>query len=331
MENKMRYFEDFQVGEKHRHGAHLLTKESLIGFAREYDPQPFHLDEEAAKKSYVKTLIGSGWQSCALMMKLMFEGFIKNAASFGAPGIEELKWANPTRPGDILSLEWEVVDKREMSSRPEMGMVKIRYLLKNQRDEIIIDAINWGFMGKRGAPPPKALPSDEGRALVQFEAASPLTFSTGFDDLKIGLSRVIGSHHFTREEIIRFATEYDPQPFHLSDEAAQNSYFGRLAASGWNTGSAFMKTMVAARMQAIKEAYKLGQKVPEWGPAAGFKNLKWSRPVYVGDTVTYINEVADKRVSNSKPDWGLLAFCNKGYNQYGDQVFEFTGTVLIKR
>ena len=89
--------------------------------------------------------------------------------------------------------------------------------------------------------------------------------------------------------------------------------------------------MVKARGDSVKLALAKGLKVPEWGPAAGFKDLKWSKPVYVGDTITYVNEIISTRVSESRPEWGLMTFCNKGFNQYGDQVFEFTGTAFVKR
>lgn len=326
-----RCYEDFNVGEKLSFGAYLVTKEEIITFAKEYDAQPFHIDEEAAKHSYVKTLIASGWHTCGIMMKLMWGAFIENSMSYGAPGIEELKWVKPVKPDDILTLHMEILEKKDMRSRPQMGMFKSKYSLTNQLGETVVECTNWGFMGKKGAEPPQALPDDAGRQTLPQQKPHYESLSLAFDDLKPGMNSVVGSHHFTREEVIRFATQFDPQPFHMTDEGAKASYFGRLSASGWNTASAFMQCMVKLRGTILKEQMKKGEKPKEWGPAAGFKNMKWLRPVYAGDTITYFNEVVDTRPSQSKPDWGLLTFTNKGYNQYGDQVFEFTGTALVKR
>jgi acyl dehydratase len=327
----MRYFEDFHVGETCTYGAYTVSKEEIIAFATIYDPQVFHIDEELAKASFVKTLIASGWHTCSLMMKLMYPAFIQNSMSYGAPGIDECKWLKPVKPGDTLTLHYEIIDKKEVRSRPQMGLLKFIYSLTNQHHEKVIEVTNWGFQGKRGAEPPFPLPDDRGRPLVTHPPEDIGVFATAFDDLYPGMKRVIGSHLFTREEILTFAHQFDPQPFHMSDAGAAKSYFGRLSASGWNTASNFMRCMVRARDASCAYAIERGQAVPEWGPAAGFKDMKWSKPVYAGDTITYFNEVIGTRPSESRPGWGLLNFSNKGLNQYGDQVFAYTGTAFIKR
>ena|SRR5205085_3660865 len=145
------YFEDLAAGAVIAHGAHTITREEIVAFAAEFDPQPMHLDEEAAKKTMLGGLAASGWHTCAIMMRLIYDGFLlkKNAASMGAPGIDELKWLKPVRPGDTLSMRLTVLDKREPKSRPDLGFVQCRCELLNQHGEVVLEAIYPGMFAKR--------------------------------------------------------------------------------------------------------------------------------------------------------------------------------------
>src|SRR5690606_27178970 len=107
-------------------GPVTVSKDDMIGFAREFDPQPFHVDEVAAKESFVGTLIASGWHTCSLNMKLFAEGILLDSTGMGAPGVEELKWLLPVRPGDTLRTRAIVTDRRESKSRPHIGLVQFR-------------------------------------------------------------------------------------------------------------------------------------------------------------------------------------------------------------
>ncbi len=148
-----------------------------------------------------------------------------------------------------------------------------------------------------------------------------------FEDVEIGLSATLGSHTFTRDEIIAFATVYDPQPFHLDEEAARRSPFGALCASGWHTAATWMKCLMDYQTRTIAE----GRPVRAAGASPGFRNMRWLKPVYAGDTVTYTTEVTEKSASRSKPEWGVVRSHNTGTNQHGDLVFEFEGAVLVRR
>lgn len=152
-----------------------------------------------------------------------------------------------------------------------------------------------------------------------------------FDDIIVGARRTLGTHHFTREEIIAFAQAYDPQSFHVDDEAAKRTHFGDLVASGWHTAACWMKCLVAERSQDAAERRARGEDVPAFGPSPGFKNMRWLKPVYAGDTITYATEVREKVPSKSKPEWGLLMAYNTGTNQHGDLVFDFESIVFVRR
>ena len=152
-----------------------------------------------------------------------------------------------------------------------------------------------------------------------------------FEDLTVGAATPLGDHLFVAEDVIRFATTYDPQPFHVDPEAARRSHFGGLCASGWHTGAACMRKLVDRRAAARAALEAKGARAPAMGSSPGFKNLGWHKPVYAGDTISYTTTVVDKRESASRPNWGLVFSRNTGVNQRGELVFEFTGAVFIER
>jgi acyl dehydratase len=143
------YFEDIAPGTVTRFGPRTITREEIISFAAEFDPQPMHLDEEAAKKTMLGGLSASGWHSCAIMMRLIYDGFLVDAASMGAPGIDEVKWLKPVRPGDELSVRLTALEKREPKTRPDMGFVQFRCELLNQNGEVVLDSAYPGMFAKR--------------------------------------------------------------------------------------------------------------------------------------------------------------------------------------
>ena len=132
------YFEDYSVGQTFKGGPlPPLTAEQIKAFAAQYDPQPFHLDEEAAKKTFFQGLAASGWHTAALTMRLFVESDVKPVGGYVGAGGEELRWPRPTRPGDILRVEVQVLELRPSRSRPELGIVKMQITTLNQRDEIV--------------------------------------------------------------------------------------------------------------------------------------------------------------------------------------------------
>ncbi len=146
----------------------------------------------------------------------------------------------------------------------------------------------------------------------------------------LGQSVVIGSYTFTAEEIIDFARKYDPQPFHLDAEAAKKSVLGGLCASGWHTTAVFMKLNVASIVDATKEALKRGETPPTFGPSPGFENLKWPKPVYAGDTITYKRLVHAIRPLASRPGWSMLTMTTNAHNQNGEEVLSFDNAAMVK-
>jgi acyl dehydratase len=135
-------FEDFPPGHFGRFGPRHVTRAELLAFAEEFDPQPMHLDEEAAKRSMLKGLAGSGWHLCSIMMRMMFDGYIGRTASLGSPGVNELRWLSPLRPGDDLTLDIDVVEARVSRSRPTTGIVTFKATVRNAAGEVLCEMVS---------------------------------------------------------------------------------------------------------------------------------------------------------------------------------------------
>jgi acyl dehydratase len=152
-----------------------------------------------------------------------------------------------------------------------------------------------------------------------------------FEDIEVGQRRELGSFTFTAERIKRFAAQFDPQPFHLDEEAGRKSLFGGLAASGWHVGSVCMKLLVAEGQRQAAEATARGEAIAIWGPSPGFRDLRWIKPVLAGDTISYASEVEALRTSESRPQWGILQARQTGINQRGELAFSLLSSAFVPR
>ena len=130
-----RHLEDLKVGDRFRSAPYSVTKEEIIRFAAEFDPQPFHLDEASAAKTFFRGLAASGWHTAAVTMKLLVEGGLPLAGGVIGAGVEEVRWPRPVRPGDRLRVESEVLEVRPSRSKPDQGLAKVRTTTLNQDDE----------------------------------------------------------------------------------------------------------------------------------------------------------------------------------------------------
>lgn len=146
----MQYFEDIVVGTKASFGRYAVTRDEVTAFAKAYDPQPFHLSDEAAAETHFGRLSASGWHTCAMTMAMVVENFKANdQASLGSPGIDELRWLKPVYPGDTLRCETEIVDKRASQSRPEMGSFRSTMTVFNQHDVAVMTFTSIGLIRTR--------------------------------------------------------------------------------------------------------------------------------------------------------------------------------------
>jgi len=144
------FFEDFKPGHLGRFGPQHVTAEDIRAFASEFDPQPMHLDEAAASRSLLKGLAGSGWHLCSITMRMMFDGFIGRTASLGSPGVNELRWLAPLRPGDDITLDVEVVEARVSKSRPSTGIVTFKTVASNASGHALCEMVSPIIVRRRG-------------------------------------------------------------------------------------------------------------------------------------------------------------------------------------
>ena len=143
------YWEDFKVGEVHSIGEKRLGKDEMIAFAKQFDPQPFHMDEVTAKASMYGGLIASGWHTVALVMRMMCDAYLLDSASLGSPGIDNLKWLKPVRPGDTIRAQRTTIEVRASASKPDMGLVKTRWEVFNQDSEQVMTMEGYGMFRRR--------------------------------------------------------------------------------------------------------------------------------------------------------------------------------------
>ncbi|HXT05547.1 MAG TPA: MaoC family dehydratase [Roseiarcus sp.] len=151
-----------------------------------------------------------------------------------------------------------------------------------------------------------------------------------FEDIVIGEERRLGEHAFSREAIVAFARQYDPQRFHIDEEAAKDSIFEGLCASGWHVAAAAMRCIVDARSRALAERQALGEALPPLGVSPGVENLRWPNPTRPGDIVTYYNRVVSKR-ETKRPQWGLVFLHTWGVNQHGREAIAMDNRAFIGR
>jgi acyl dehydratase len=146
-------FEDFpSAGRFGTFGPRHVTREEIIAFATEFDPQPMHLDEQAAKQSMLQGLSGSGWHLCSIVMRMMYDGFIGRTASLGSPGVNELRWLAPLRPGDDLTIDVDVVEARASKSRPETGIVTLKCAVRNAAGQVLAEMVSPIIVKRRATP-----------------------------------------------------------------------------------------------------------------------------------------------------------------------------------
>ena len=142
-------FEDFPPGHFGSFGPRRVTREEVLAFAAEFDPQPMHLDEEAASRSMLQGLAASGWHLCSIMMRMMFDGFIGRSASLGSPGVNELRWLAPLRPGDDITLDIDVTEARVSRSRPETGIVTFKSVVRNAAGQALCEMVSPIIVARR--------------------------------------------------------------------------------------------------------------------------------------------------------------------------------------
>jgi acyl dehydratase len=146
---KQWYFEDFYPGQVIELGQRMVSEQEIVAFAREFDPQPFHVDREAAAASIYGGVIASGWHTCSMMMRLVVDGLMCTASSMGSPGLDSVRWLQPVRAGDTLTVRYLTTQVKASASRPDRGVVWSKWVATNQRGEDVCTVEGMGMFGRR--------------------------------------------------------------------------------------------------------------------------------------------------------------------------------------
>jgi acyl dehydratase len=160
---KNRYFEDYLPGAVHEFGSITVEEDEIMQFARRFDPQPFHIDLEAAKLSAFGGLIASGWHTASLTMRILVDHYVSRKGSLGSPGVDELRWRKPVRPGDTLSVRVTVLEARLSRSKPDQGTIRSYVEVLNQRREVVMTMKAIGMIKCRNRPVSKVEKETVGR------------------------------------------------------------------------------------------------------------------------------------------------------------------------
>ena len=149
MQNIVKYYEDLNIGKVIHLGPIKIKKSEIISFAKQFDPQYFHLDEEKAKDSILKGLCASGWHTCSIFMKMLYDSFLINAKSQGSPGVDNIRWLKPVRPDDILSAKGTIIERRSSKSKQSIGLIKTYYEVFNQNNHVVMTLTSIGIFKKK--------------------------------------------------------------------------------------------------------------------------------------------------------------------------------------
>lgn len=333
-----RYWEDFRVGEVVNLGTKKVEREEILQFALQYDPQPFHIDEEAAKKTLLKGLAASGWHSCAMFMRMVCEGLLVHTHYIGWYVIDEVKWLVPVRPDDVLTGRATCMAMAQINDKQGMGLCTFLYQAYNDSGSLVMSWHAQQLFERRSS---KESPAGSTQTtLIPLETIrNPRAGSCSgeqmikyFESVKAGDQIALGSVKFTEGNIEQFSRAYEPISCQTMDEdmARQNLPFVP-CASGWHITSVWMKRIVRYYLKETQKLKKSGRSFPNLGPSSGVKKLCWHKPVHAGDVISFTSWAERKIECTSKPDWGLLISGNEGVNQNGELVISFFAPLFLER
>ena len=319
------FWEDFAVGQVMTFGQCKISREDILGFARHYDPQPFHIDEQAARLTMLKGLAASGWHVCTIFMRMLHDGLLSRCRFAGLYAIEEIKWRVPVRPGDQLSGRVVCLDTQPHSGRPGRGLCTFFCESISAHGHPVMSwRLQLEFARRDGAADNSTTPESEARS----STAPRLPGDHGikfFEDACRGDEIMLGSYEFSPDKIVRFNETYTRQPIH------PDATPGRLSASGWHVTAIWMKQLVRYYMREAQKSRAVGRPVPLLGPSLGIKRLQWHSPVYADDVLTFSCWVERKINAVSKPGWGLLVVGADALNANNQCVTSFFSQLFLER
>jgi len=334
------HWEDFKTGEATQFGRREVLSEDATRFGLEFDPHPVHLDETLASRMVTKGLVSSDWHSCAMLMRMLCDDYLYRTAGAGAPGLEHVKWFNWVRPGDILHAQRIPLSMRPSRSRPRIGIVRMLIDVFNQRDELVLSWLPVQLVDRRYPDDP--FPSEKTTSEIMNNHSSirlpPGELRGGIeafdlDERKAEVTYIsedwgeLGRYRFTKDDMLSFATRYNPQYFHADEERASLSLYGGLIASGWHNASIWNRLKVQRAMAQCL----LDERLEVVGSSVAVLNMKWPMPVRPDDEISYQSRVTSRRLYPEFPDWLIEVSENEGHNQQGKTVLSLTHEAWVRR
>jgi len=332
----MRSWEDYSEGETGSFGRIKVTADTIKRFAVAYDPQPFHLDDGAARATPLRGLAASGWHTCALLMRQVEQQVLSMSGYLGSPGIDDIRWLKPVRPGDILEGKIIWLSKCPCSRRSDVGRWSIAIEAINQSGDLVLRLNGHVLLARRGAAvadvprsssccaarlarPPRARrrPGDH---LIRY-----------FEDVQQGDEIALGSYDFTTDAIHSYShnigtpTGDREPPAHAVGEGSCRR------VNGWHIIAAWMRRIVDYYQAEADWLAGKGRPVPLLGPAVGARSLYWLKPVHSGDRITFSSWVEHKLQAGTSSEWGLLVAGAEGVDQKGEVVVSLYPQFLLQR
>ncbi|MCB1744604.1 MAG: hypothetical protein KDK91_29830 [Gammaproteobacteria bacterium] len=285
------HYEDLEIGRSILTPSRVVTDEALQRFRAGFDPQCPPTD---APRTPPATL--APMHMCGVLMQSLALDFLNQAASLGSPGIDEVCFHDLARVGEPLHVRIVCLHKRALASRPSVGLAKMAYELLDSRQGVLLRWEGNQFMRIRApraaaTPAAESAPPRESGVSPWSEAGAPLMtdLPLWWEDYAPGLRVTLGSHLFERAEVLAYAAEFDPQPFHLNEAAARESLFGALSASGWHTATIAFGCLARCWQDSLRVAdpdQALGSGLAPL-PSARLADLRWTKPVHPGDRIEY--------------------------------------------
>ena len=316
-----------------RFGPCRIEKVDLVAFATEFDPQPVHLDEHAARATPLRGLAASGWHTCALITRALEEALSGEAGYLGMTGVDELRWLRPVRPDDELSGEVKWGASTQCLCQPAFHRRPACVEARNKLGEIVL---RWSchMLFGRSAQKQKGVvhtraPLCEIRRARSARAAPRLGdhFIKYFEDVVCGEAIVLGSHLFDCSNVAMFEDIVTGAGMRVDRRIACQ----KMPVSGWHVGAAWMRLIVEYYERRAKELAAAGDPVPMLGPATGLRWVRWPAPVSIGDRITFTGWVEHKVNAASHGRWGLLVAGGEGRNECGEVVVSFYPQFLLER
>lgn len=335
----LRHHEDMAVGERIDLGCRKVGEDEALAFAREFDPQPFHLNREAAANSLMGGLTASGWHTAAMLTRMLWDSWLGLANGAGSPGVMRHSWISPLYVGDTFCARGVIKEMRVSKSMPGVGFVELE-LKATASDSRRVCSTQWTVMVRtRGGPKPDFEERRRKRRKAKRNALEGPSKSSkpGRDMLYWDLCRMerplsLGEVSATTEEVIRFSRAYIPQPFHIDEELAKKSHFGCLVASGWHSCALWMRANVTARLRVLESlsGEERSYAMESGGIGLGFEDLRWISPVRANEKLKAYITPLERQRSRSRPGWGKVRARAELVNSEDKLAIRFYPTVYMR-